>query len=181
MPMAHLEGAAWYGCMIAFTAGVESVKIIRRIAGTHFAKHGTVWGAAVGGNGGNGGNVTQVSDTNQTGSNNSGTTARLRLLFVPPADGSAMLHVCSKAGVEKSERVFSYRVRSAATTTQTADANGGNGGNGKSGMVIILPHVSAAIMNCPLRASEFGPSSSSSFRALRSATRVVLFPTPSIL
>lgn len=59
------------------------------------------WGTAAGGSGGNGGDVSQQSETNQYGDNNSGKATCLRPQFSDPADGSAMLHDCSKAGVER--------------------------------------------------------------------------------
>ncbi len=44
--------------------------------------------------------MTQSSTTSQYGDNNSGKTLNFRPLFALAADGSAMLHFCSKAGAE---------------------------------------------------------------------------------
>lgn len=99
-----------------------------------------VWGAGVGGNGGNGGIVNQQSHTTQTGDHNSGTAVCLCLLAwnVMVAScclsGKVMVASCCMVVNEQGlGRCISCCLLFAASTTQSANANGGNGGDGVTG------------------------------------------------
>ena len=88
------------------------------------------WGPGTGGDGGDGGNVKQQTVTDQTGDGNSGKTALLDLLPARPAAGGIefawlLISKCCEPG-----RCPNYSTLFAATTTQSADANGGSGGAG---------------------------------------------------